>query len=1457
MSRARRAKKSKLPKKLLLILILILGISIGIFNYKPEIETQIASIIGNKVQSYDANNYVKEIFTENNTKYLPIVYNNKDEKITKADIITKFSESGIRIKSIPDTIKTGSQIVTTNPYAKENADTTYIVLIYGDVNGDGEVDVFDAQKIVRHLLYEGNSNYTLTGLNRKAANVHQRGTDVLDIYDAQRIVQFVLSKTSIIDNLPTSDISKDNARPVIELIGGDENDHSVKVDLYGTYTEYGAKVSDDWDPNVRLDINSSGVNTNQEGTYKVIYTATDASGKQTVVERTVIVGSVTPAGKTTISFNVEGDLAVEVGDTTALAKLDLGATAIDTVDGDLTSKIVMTGWEDEFINIPGKYTITYMVENSEKVETTKTRILEVVDPVVAITVLTPDSSVGTALKKVSYNEGEELNLEGPKVMISRKSGGQPEEALISELDNNYEIVVLENSPFIKGTDGKYYATYREVDTSNDTTANTNLQLKIKVIYTNPAADESDPNRVISSSDTSTPNLGLLSVKGKIRDFVNDAEFMNGNVPIENFQKDIYELVNIAKISTKPYQEDLTSNNISYVVSKLNDDKVTYTELDLTTSDRIANINQNVTSGIASYSFWAKEVGTYKIKITAKSDKDSKFEATKEVTVTLGTSDAVDVINIGTVVTDENNITKEVLYDGVLKAGGTYKDIPVTFIHNYGEASTKVEPLSINVKAGRVRTDTGATTDMTIQLLKTVEIEGKKQYEVISAGDTESFVTGIRVTAASSISVPSNKNSVPRELRVHTDFGTAEARSSLAKTVEVYKQSIYSIKFDGDYKDTENANTITKDINLYLSGQNVTDLVFTDTDGTLYTLLAAKKVDQYWDTPYNDPSSQPLLASDLDNIVFKDGVNDGKEYIKVLGFDSNLQKRSGDVEISYVGIAVSNLDDADEKLVENGNKISVYEPADTLVSTLNIVKIEKKPITNLQVSLLKNTDYRYSKDSVIAQIKTGRREKDLEPGQLTYSITKVNDEGNMISANTGATYKEKSVVNGKVNLEFMSPDIGNFKIEVTLKSNTNIKASAIIKIKENPKINKVGFRVPDSNNPTTESFGNVSKTVSVMREIVYYHDYSLDGISGVGVKEIDSSDIPTIGATTLTPNVAGMKVTPFGGKFEIPTTAERDRVRLINIECAEASMIGSYDFNIHITQNIDGKEYVFNDSIPVNIVEKIGITSVILNPVNGGTTADLYYPTTEKPKNTFEADGLTYAVFEIAFVDSSGTKYKVPASRISDKLFKNDNNDWILITGDDAAAIPGIAISSISAKPAEAYNETASSGSSIITSYREAEENSSVSYVGIALNVVNTTPNAIKVYLNPQTNWTTVSPKVTMTINKMNSPTDVVAARVEDEVKDNEDKVISPKPEENVQNKVPSVNENANPDDQGNVMTNPEGGQGETIVNNDDKDKNQENKQNAINENDTSGKHNSQANEDGNTKLEDEPNLSEE
>jgi len=285
MSKARRAKKSKMSSKILAVMMLGV-VSLGIFEISTREKTNISTILGSALETYEASNFVKDSFTEGSISYLPILYKNTEERITKADIDKDFSNFGLKTKSYgSNTLGTGTNIIATNG----KQDYPYQLLIYGDVNGDGTVNVLDALSIVDHLLW-GNT-YTLTGINKKAANIESVEKDNIDILDALKIVEFIVNGQPLLGGLPESDISKDKIKPEIFLNG----DAEVILNIGDKYEEKGAYATDNFDPVINSRIITQGnVDTSKPGINYITYSVTDISGNgpATVARRVVVTDSI-------------------------------------------------------------------------------------------------------------------------------------------------------------------------------------------------------------------------------------------------------------------------------------------------------------------------------------------------------------------------------------------------------------------------------------------------------------------------------------------------------------------------------------------------------------------------------------------------------------------------------------------------------------------------------------------------------------------------------------------------------------------------------------------------------------------------------------------------------------------------------------------------------------------------------------------------------------------------------------------------------------------------------------------------------------------------------------------------------------------------------------------------------------------------------------------------------------
>lgn len=411
-------KKLKKSKKSLLIsglLVATMGMGAIAFGVKENI---LPNFTQNKLMAYQYNpsNILDNVFTQDGMTILPFIYENSEQTVSKKYIEEQFIKAGIPIKNIStEQIVTGTKIETERK--------TYTILIYGDANGDGYVNVFDAQKVILHYVDEEKN--PLSKICYLAANVNNHD-DQVNVFDAQKIIQFFVGyDNKLVSKEPTSDKEKDKEKPVITLVG--ENPQRIK--LGDPYRELGANVTDNMDTNIQVQIDASKVNTNKVGTYQVTYNAKDASGNKAVeVKRTVVVEDflqkieVTSPNKTTYQLG---------------EAIDLSGGKINIVYA--SGKITSIAMEETMIrgydaNAIGTQTITVTYEGKEAIFMV-TVLPQEDDYITDIEIIKPN--------KTTYKIGQTLDLTGAKLKKVMHSGAiTTEEAITPDMIDQTELNTL-------------------------------------------------------------------------------------------------------------------------------------------------------------------------------------------------------------------------------------------------------------------------------------------------------------------------------------------------------------------------------------------------------------------------------------------------------------------------------------------------------------------------------------------------------------------------------------------------------------------------------------------------------------------------------------------------------------------------------------------------------------------------------------------------------------------------------------------------------------------------------------------------------------------------------------------------------------------------------------------------------------------------------------------------------
>ncbi|MFL0810243.1 MAG: DUF5011 domain-containing protein [Agarilytica sp.] len=164
-------------------------------------------------------------------------------------------------------------------------------------------------------------------------------------------------------------VTPDTVAPVITLLG----DNPMNLLVGSEYIEENATAIDNVDGDLSASIVITGeVNIFIEGQYVLTYSVSDAAGNPASATRTVnVVGDVvaptiTLIGGATMTVDINSEF------------IDPGATALDDVDGDITSRIVVTGSVDT--SIAGSYLLRYnVIDTAGNPANEAIRTVEVID----------------------------------------------------------------------------------------------------------------------------------------------------------------------------------------------------------------------------------------------------------------------------------------------------------------------------------------------------------------------------------------------------------------------------------------------------------------------------------------------------------------------------------------------------------------------------------------------------------------------------------------------------------------------------------------------------------------------------------------------------------------------------------------------------------------------------------------------------------------------------------------------------------------------------------------------------------------------------------------------------------------------------------------------------------------------------------------------------------------------
>jgi hypothetical protein len=107
------------------------------------------------------------------------------------------SELEIRVTDIFENLISGKSYVGTGAvielFKKDTVYDRYTVILYGDVNGDGDINLPDYSYIRQHIL----KKVTIDGIRFKAANIAERDKEDINLADFSMIRQHIIGNYTI------------------------------------------------------------------------------------------------------------------------------------------------------------------------------------------------------------------------------------------------------------------------------------------------------------------------------------------------------------------------------------------------------------------------------------------------------------------------------------------------------------------------------------------------------------------------------------------------------------------------------------------------------------------------------------------------------------------------------------------------------------------------------------------------------------------------------------------------------------------------------------------------------------------------------------------------------------------------------------------------------------------------------------------------------------------------------------------------------------------------------------------------------------------------------------------------------------------------------------------------------------------------------------------------------------
>ncbi|MDM8127845.1 DUF5011 domain-containing protein [Paraclostridium benzoelyticum] len=286
--------------------------------------------------------------------------------------------------------------------------------LFDPMDGVAAIDTEDGN-ITKHIKVDGYVNTNKPGTYELTYKVNDKDGNT----DTVKRTIIVNPKELHINNLPVINASN----------------KTIKVgDTFNPMTGVTATDKEDGNITKHIKVIENTVNTNKEGTYKVVYKVTDSNGATTTKSIDVIV-------KSNDKPVINGANNASIKEGTSFDSMK-GVTATDKEDGNITKHIKVTGSVDT--NKPGTYELTYTVTDKNGNSTTTKRTITV-SPKDEETSNLPEINEDNKTPNVedTVNSTDRPSSTDTKPAINKPNSPQEHkktlEVTISSLDDNKEV----------------------------------------------------------------------------------------------------------------------------------------------------------------------------------------------------------------------------------------------------------------------------------------------------------------------------------------------------------------------------------------------------------------------------------------------------------------------------------------------------------------------------------------------------------------------------------------------------------------------------------------------------------------------------------------------------------------------------------------------------------------------------------------------------------------------------------------------------------------------------------------------------------------------------------------------------------------------------------------------------------------------------------------------------------